>query len=43
MAFGKETGYWMERAGGGEEVAVTYRSRPGVRLVPINQRLLEVA
>lgn len=35
--FGKQVGYWMQRAAGGEEVTVTFRGRPRVRLVPIGR------
>ncbi len=41
--FGKQVGYWMERAACGEEITVTFRGRPRVRLVPINPPLLQVA
>ena len=37
--FGKQVGYWMERAAAGEEVVVTFRGRPRVRLVPIAPEL----
>jgi hypothetical protein len=41
--FGKQVGYWMQRAAGGEHITVTFRGRPRVRLVPINPPLLKVA
>jgi prevent-host-death family protein len=33
----------MQRAAGGEEITVTFRGRPRVRLVPINPPLLKAA
>jgi hypothetical protein len=41
--FGKQVGYWMQRAAGGEEISVTFRGRPRVRLVPISPPLLKAA
>jgi prevent-host-death family protein len=41
--FGKQVGYWMQRAAGGEEITVTFRGRPRVRLVPISPPLLKAA
>jgi antitoxin (DNA-binding transcriptional repressor) of toxin-antitoxin stability system len=32
--FRDRLGYWMERVAGGEEVLVTFRGRPRVRLSP---------
>lgn len=41
--FGQQVGYWMERASKGEEMVVTFRGRPRVRLIPINAPLLRAA
>jgi prevent-host-death family protein len=41
--FGKQVGYWMQRAAGGEKITVTFRGRPRVRLVPISPPLLKAA
>lgn len=33
--FRDRLGYWMERAAGGEEILVTFRGRPRVRIAPV--------
>ncbi|HWD65116.1 MAG TPA: hypothetical protein VG405_08060 [Solirubrobacteraceae bacterium] len=40
-AVGKQVDNWVQRAPGGEEITVTFRGRPRVRLMPIIPRLLE--
>jgi antitoxin (DNA-binding transcriptional repressor) of toxin-antitoxin stability system len=32
--FRDRLGYWMERAAGGEEILVTFRGKPRIRLAP---------
>jgi prevent-host-death family protein len=33
--FRDKLGYWMERAAAGQEVLVTFRGKPRVRLTPV--------
>jgi prevent-host-death family protein len=41
--FRNHFGYWMERVARGEEVIVTFRGKPRMRLVPIAPPLLRAA
>jgi prevent-host-death family protein len=36
-------GYWMDRVAGGEEVIVTRRGRPRMRLSPVQAQLTDAA